>query len=61
MNKEEVWKGVENRERMKKLRMDMLKKEIIRNRNHGFSSMYSGDLTSRADGIERPTVTPEKY
>lgn len=61
MNKEEVWKRVENRERMKKLRMDILKKEMIRNRNHGFSSMYSLDLPSRAHGIERPTVTPQKY
>ena len=47
MNKEEVWKeGVENKERMKKLSMDILKKEIIRNRNHCFSFMYSWDLMS---------------
>lgn len=45
MNKrEEGWEeGVENMERIKKLRMDILKKAIVRGRYYSCSCMYSGD------------------
>lgn len=48
MNKrEEGWEeGVENRERIKKLRMGILKKDIIRSRYFSCSCMYSRDLSS---------------
>lgn len=48
MNKrEEGWEeGVENMERIKKLRMDISKKAIIRGRYCSCSCMYSWDLSS---------------
>lgn len=61
MNKrEEIWKEeVENKERMMKLRMDILKKEIISNRNYGFSFMYSWDLISRWS--KEADIIPEEH